>query len=44
MPPDPLSDGVHLAKAVEALGFHPGDFPLAEQAASQILSLPMFPG
>jgi len=35
---------LHLAKPYEALGFHPGDFPLAEQAASQILSLPMFPG
>ena len=35
---------LHLAKAYEALGFHPGDFPVAEQAASQVLSLPMFPG
>src|SRR5256712_1944343 len=34
---------LHLAKAYEALGFRPGDFPLAEQAASQVLSLPMFP-
>jgi dTDP-4-amino-4,6-dideoxygalactose transaminase len=34
---------LHLAKAYEALGFHPGDFPVAEQAACQALSLPMFP-
>ena len=34
---------LHLAKAYEALGFHSGDFPVAEQAASQVLSLPMFP-
>jgi dTDP-4-amino-4,6-dideoxygalactose transaminase len=35
---------LHLAKAYEALGFRPGDFPVAEQAASQVLSFPMFPG
>ena len=35
---------LHLAKAYEALGFRHGDFPVAEQAASQVLSLPMFPG
>jgi dTDP-4-amino-4,6-dideoxygalactose transaminase len=35
---------LHLVKAYEALGFRPGDFPGAEQAASQVLSLPMFPG
>ena len=35
---------LHLLKAYEALGFRPGDFPVAEQAASQVLSLPMFPG
>ena len=34
---------LHLAKAYKALGFRPGDFPVAEQAASQVLSLPMFP-
>lgn len=35
---------LHLVKAYEALGFRPGDFPVAEQAASQVLSVPMFPG
>src|SRR3989441_1553203 len=34
---------LHLLKAYEALGFRPGDFPVAERAASQVLSLPMFP-
>jgi len=35
---------LHLTKAYEALGLRPGDFPVSEQAASQVLSLPMFPG
>src|SRR2546430_2176351 len=35
---------LHLVKAYETLGFSPGDFPVAERAASQVLSLPMFPG
>jgi dTDP-4-amino-4,6-dideoxygalactose transaminase len=34
---------LHLAKAYSALGFRPGDFPIAERVASQVLSLPMFP-
>ncbi len=34
---------LHLTKAYEGLGFHAGDFPVAEKAASQVLSLPMFP-
>ena len=34
---------LHLVKAYAALGFRPGDFPVAEQAAAQVLSLPMFP-
>ena len=35
---------LHLVKAYAALGFRPGDFPLSERAAAQVLSLPMFPG
>ena len=35
---------LHLAKPYEGLGFRPGDFPAAEQAAAHVLSLPMFPG
>jgi dTDP-4-amino-4,6-dideoxygalactose transaminase len=35
---------LHLTKAYEGLGFCIGDFPVAEKAASQVLSLPMFPG
>jgi len=35
---------LHLLTAYESLGFRPGAFPVAEQAASQVLSLPMFPG
>jgi dTDP-4-amino-4,6-dideoxygalactose transaminase len=34
---------LHLADAYRGLGFRPGDFPIAERAASQVLSLPMFP-
>jgi dTDP-4-amino-4,6-dideoxygalactose transaminase len=34
---------LHLTKAYEGLGFRSGDFPAAENAASQVLSLPMFP-
>ena len=35
---------LHLTKAYEWLGFRIGDFPIAENAAAHILSLPMFPG
>ncbi|MGE0645950.1 MAG: DegT/DnrJ/EryC1/StrS family aminotransferase [Nitrospira sp.] len=35
---------LHLTQAYRGYGFHGGDFPVAEQAANQILSLPMFPG
>jgi dTDP-4-amino-4,6-dideoxygalactose transaminase len=35
---------IHLSKAYETLFLRPGDFPVAEQAAAEILSLPMFPG
>ncbi|MDO4973579.1 MAG: DegT/DnrJ/EryC1/StrS family aminotransferase [Eubacteriales bacterium] len=34
----------HLHKAYEDLGYHRGDFPVAEMAADQELSLPMFYG
>jgi len=36
-------DCLHLLKPYEALGFRRGDFPVSERAASQVLSLPMFP-
>jgi dTDP-4-amino-4,6-dideoxygalactose transaminase len=35
---------LHLQKAYENLGYRQGDFPVSEEAASHILSLPMFPG
>jgi len=35
---------LHLTTAYAALRFRPGDFPAAEQTASQSVSLPMFPG
>lgn len=35
---------VHLQGAYADLGYRVGAFPVAEQAASQILSLPLFPG
>jgi len=34
---------LHLQKAYENLGHKEGDFPVAEECAKQILSLPMFP-
>ena len=34
----------HLQKAYEYLGYHKGDFPIAEQYADEVLSLPMYNG
>jgi len=34
---------VHLQPAYRDLGYSPGDFPVAERAATEVLSLPMFP-
>ena len=34
----------HLQPAFHNLGYHPGNFPIAEQLSQQILSLPMYPG
>lgn len=34
---------LHLQKAYVSMNYSPGDFPVAESAANEILSLPMFP-
>jgi dTDP-4-amino-4,6-dideoxygalactose transaminase len=34
---------IHLEGAMQHLGYRAGDFPVAERAASEVLSLPMFP-
>ena len=34
---------VHLQEAYQSLGYEAGAFPIAEQAARQLISLPMFP-
>ena len=34
---------VHLQPAYANLGYHQGDFPVAERAAEQVLSLPLYP-
>jgi dTDP-4-amino-4,6-dideoxygalactose transaminase len=35
---------LHLQKAYESFGYIQGDFPVTERVASEILSLPMYPG
>jgi dTDP-4-amino-4,6-dideoxygalactose transaminase len=35
---------LHQQKAYTTLGYKTGDFPITEKAATEILSLPMFPG
>lgn len=35
---------IHLQPAYADLGYQPGDFPVTEAYASEILSLPMYPG
>ncbi len=34
---------LHLQEVYKELGFKPGDFPIAEQAQGEVLSLPMYP-
>jgi len=34
---------LHLQNALKFLGYHKGDFPVAEKAAKRVLSLPMYP-
>ncbi|MEV7633926.1 DegT/DnrJ/EryC1/StrS family aminotransferase [Microbacterium sp. NPDC089318] len=34
---------VHLSRAYSSLGYGPGSFPVAEEAAGSILSLPLYP-
>jgi len=34
---------LHLQKAYRSLNYLPGDFPITERVAAEIVSLPMFP-
>jgi dTDP-4-amino-4,6-dideoxygalactose transaminase len=34
---------LHLQKAYLSMNYHRGDFPVTEQAAAEIVSLPMYP-
>lgn len=35
---------IHLQKAYENMGWHPGQFPIAEEIAATELSIPLYPG
>jgi len=35
---------LHLQKSYAGLGLNSGSFPVSERAASEVLSLPMWPG
>ena len=35
---------IHLTRAYAHLGYGPGDFPIAERLAREVVSLPVFPG
>ena len=35
---------IHFQKSIKFLNYKPGDFPVAEEVASQQLSLPLYPG
>lgn len=34
---------LHLQRAYSSLGYRPGDFPIAEKVAAEVVSLPMYP-
>jgi dTDP-4-amino-4,6-dideoxygalactose transaminase len=34
---------IHLQPAYQDLGYHPGDFPVSEAVAREVLSLPIYP-